>query len=267
MERNYWKGIIMAALLITLTMPLGSAEILCSNNSTSVISIAEICINLTNEPCISCDVNFTIFNPISSTPTLTINYTTLMNESGRGWYNVSFLNPKNLGRYPLFFTCNDSGNVYGDYDYNFLEIREYCEGEGIAEIKSSLELNWTQLWNYFNCTNATSDLNDICRHLDTIIADVGDVEGVVIEVEDDVDDLKKDLRTVKINTKPTELERRGAEITGRVIGFWDAYGTYIIIVIIILVIIIAVLAVRWASNKNVEYKKEEEGIGPEEEGF
>ena len=127
-------------------------------------------------------------------------------------------------------------------------------------IKEALDLNWTQLWNYFNCTNVTSDLNDICFHLDTIISDISDVGDDISDIEEEVEEISKDTRKIRIQTQP--------KVDGWIpIGNFIMQHRYYFIagigMIVFLVIVWGLRKVRKASNE--QEGREEEGLGPEEE--
>jgi len=241
-----YKIICLVMFFLVLSVPFGSGEIWCANNDTATIEIFELCLNESTSPCLGWTVNLTLYNPDG----FTINYTIIMNETGGdadGFYNTSFPNPGVIGKYKFYIIGNDSSS-YSVSNYETLEIMDYCPGEGISDIISTMDLNWSQLWDYYNCTNATSDLNDICYHLDTIVSDVGDIEDVVTEIEDDTSDIKKDVMRIKVNTEP--------EVTGwNLVGNWIMENRYYLLFIIgIMVFFLFVLIARKIRDKNNEYK-------------
>lgn len=250
MSKKTLSGIAVIFFLV-LTIQTGQSAIWCANNSTDPIHFYERCENTTTEPCIGWDANLSLFNFDG----VTVNYSVIMNETSRGFYNCSIPNPGVIGRYRLEVWANDSTTISSG-EYDILSIQEYCLGEGMAELTSSLDLNWTQLWDYFNCTNATSDLNDICHHLDTIISDLSDVADDVEDIEDDTGDIKSDVRKIKIATQP--------KVTGwTILGNWIMqYRYYILLgigIIIFLVVVVIGRKLRKASS--------EEGFIPEGEEY
>lgn len=260
--------IFTIVFFLILSIPVESAK-WCANNDSSTIELFEVCINLTNEPCLGCTVNVSIFNSNH----IGVNTSIILNESGEGRYNTTIDSPLSIALYPMVWECRDSENIYAEYTWDILEIQETCPGENIAELNASLnalnltldafeislDQNWTQLWNYFNCTNATADLNDICTHLDVIINDLGVIEYDLDEIEDDMDSIQKDVgRTRTI----VERDIQYADITSQFIG---DYGNYIIGIIALLIFILVILALRAMRSKSKENEEYEDEYGEEVE--